>query len=77
MTRDQLIPNTIPRNSAIPEELGRIQFLLTDKTGTLTQNEMHFKRLSLVSTFFLLFLSIFKRKISVIWLKTWKILEKL
>ena len=52
MTKDQLIPNTIPRNSAIPEELGRIQFLLTDKTGTLTQNEMHFKRLSLVKYLF-------------------------
>lgn len=34
--KDKDIPNTIPRNSTIPEELGRIQFLLTDKTGTLT-----------------------------------------
>lgn len=38
---------TIPRNSTIPEELGRIQYLLTDKTGTLTKNEMVFKKLAL------------------------------
>jgi phospholipid-translocating ATPase len=44
--KDADIPNTIPRNSTIPEELGRIQFLLTDKTGTLTQNDMIFKKLS-------------------------------
>uniref|UniRef100_A0A4X1UMW0 Phospholipid-transporting ATPase n=1 Tax=Sus scrofa TaxID=9823 RepID=A0A4X1UMW0_PIG len=31
----------------IPEQLGRISYLLTDKTGTLTQNEMVFKRLHL------------------------------
>jgi phospholipid-translocating ATPase len=44
--KDEDIPGTIPRNSTIPEELGRIQFLLTDKTGTLTQNDMIFKKLS-------------------------------
>jgi phospholipid-translocating ATPase len=37
---DRRIPNTIARNSSIPEELGRVEFLLTDKTGTLTRNEM-------------------------------------
>ena len=36
----QEIKGTIARNSNIPEELGRIQFLITDKTGTLTQNDM-------------------------------------
>lgn len=46
---DSDIEGTIARNSNIPEELGRIGFLLTDKTGTLTQNEMIFKRLSLES----------------------------
>lgn len=41
------IPGSIVRNSTIPEELGRIQFLLTDKTGTLTQNDMIFKKLAM------------------------------
>jgi len=44
---DKVIPGTIPRNSTIPEELGRIQFLLTDKTGTLTKNDMVFKKLAM------------------------------
>ena len=44
---DEDMANTIPRNSTIPEELGRVQFLLTDKTGTLTQNDMIFKKMSM------------------------------
>jgi len=44
---DEAIPDTVARNSTIPEELGRIQFLLSDKTGTLTKNDMIFKRLNL------------------------------
>ena len=47
IARDQVIPETIPRNSTIPEELGRIQYLLSDKTGTLTQNDMIFKKVSM------------------------------
>ncbi|XP_070131996.1 probable phospholipid-transporting ATPase IIB isoform X9 [Equus przewalskii] len=45
--RDENIPGTVVRTSTIPEELGRLVYLLTDKTGTLTQNEMIFKRLHL------------------------------
>ena len=45
--RDEKIDGTVARNSSIPEELGRIQFLLSDKTGTLTKNDMIFKKISL------------------------------
>ena len=36
--RDHDMPGAVVRTSTIPEDLGRIEYLLSDKTGTLTQN---------------------------------------
>lgn len=47
--RDKDISGTVVRSTTIPEDLGRISYLLTDKTGTLTQNEMVFRRLHLAT----------------------------
>ncbi|KAF4120809.1 phospholipid-translocating ATPase [Geosmithia morbida] len=43
--RDPDIPGAVVRTSTIPEDLGRIEYLLSDKTGTLTQNEMEMKKI--------------------------------
>ena len=40
---DKDIAGAEVRNSTLPEELGRVDFVLSDKTGTLTKNEMTFQ----------------------------------
>lgn len=43
--RDVDIRGAVVRTSTIPEDLGRVEYLLSDKTGTLTQNEMEMKKI--------------------------------
>jgi phospholipid-translocating ATPase len=50
--RDSKIAGTVVRTSTIPEELGRISYVFSDKTGTLTKNEMIFKKLHLGSVLY-------------------------
>ncbi|AFZ79835.1 uncharacterized protein BEWA_026840 [Theileria equi strain WA] len=49
---DSEIPGTVPRTTLIPEELGRISYLLTDKTGTLTQNIINLERIHIARALF-------------------------
>lgn len=37
--KDENIPGTVVRTSTIPEELGRLVYLLTDKTGKCCKGE--------------------------------------
>ena len=52
INHDKDIPGTIARNSTIPEELGRISYVFSDKTGTLTKNEMIFKIIAMETEIF-------------------------
>jgi P-type E1-E2 ATPase len=49
LSRDTKMPGAFCRNSSIPEELGSLEFLFSDKTGTLTKNEMQLKKLAVDS----------------------------
>jgi len=47
ISKDTEIPGSVARSLTTPEDLGLIEFLFTDKTGTLTQNSMQLKQLAL------------------------------
>ncbi|EOB14045.1 phospholipid-transporting ATPase IIA [Nosema bombycis CQ1] len=52
ITNNESIKGTVVRNSNVPEELGRISYFLSDKTGTLTKNEMEMKRVHIGTALF-------------------------
>lgn len=47
INEDRDIPGIVCRNSMIADDLGRLEYFLTDKTGTLTKNEMIMKGIGL------------------------------
>lgn len=47
INKDEHIQGAVTRNSNCPQELGRVKYVLSDKTGTLTQNQMLFKQISI------------------------------
>ncbi|CAD27116.1 PHOSPHOLIPID-TRANSPORTING ATPASE IIA [Encephalitozoon cuniculi GB-M1] len=47
ISEDERIEGAMMRSNNLPEELGRVSYFLTDKTGTLTKNEMEMKKIHL------------------------------
>lgn len=50
ISNDQEMPESRVQTSNLNEELGQIKYIFSDKTGTLTCNNMDFKRLAVGST---------------------------
>lgn len=48
---DGKLPGVAVRNTNIAEELGRLHYMFSDKTGTLTKNKMEFRNLHLEDNF--------------------------
>jgi phospholipid-translocating ATPase len=44
INNDKDLPGCQARNSSVCEDLGRIKYILSDKTGTLTKNEMEMRK---------------------------------
>eukprot|EP01053_Blabericola_migrator_P012304 Blabericola_migrator_1__12303@NODE_76_length_15181_cov_143_848948_g68_i0_p1_GENE_NODE_76_length_15181_cov_143_848948_g68_i0NODE_76_length_15181_cov_143_848948_g68_i0_p1_ORF_typecomplete_len1255_score242_95PhoLip_ATPase_C/PF16212_5/1_4e03PhoLip_ATPase_C/PF16212_5/5_4e54Hydrolase/PF00702_26/4_8e37E1E2_ATPase/PF00122_20/1_4e23E1E2_ATPase/PF00122_20/8e03E1E2_ATPase/PF00122_20/1_3e04Cation_ATPase/PF13246_6/1_9e15Cation_ATPase/PF13246_6/1_7e02PhoLip_ATPase_N/PF16209_5/5_5e15PhoLip_ATPase_N/PF16209_5/6 len=47
ISQDREISGTVVRNSQLPEELGRIDVLFSDKTGTITKNKMTLQKIGI------------------------------
>ncbi|EPR80020.1 Phospholipid-transporting ATPase [Spraguea lophii 42_110] len=52
VSEDKDIEGCVMRTTNISEDLGRISYFLTDKTGTLTKNEMEMKKIHLGTIFY-------------------------
>lgn len=46
ISNDKEIQGTVCKNETIVDELGKIQIILSDKTGTITQNEMYMDKIA-------------------------------